>query len=380
MPSRRGHGEGSIYQRSEDGRWCTVVDLGYVNGKRKRKYIYGDTRKEVAEKLKVVLRDQQQGLPIAAERLTVAACLSRWLADVVKGTVRPTTYTSYEGTVRLHIVPTLGRIELSKLTAQHVTALLNAKGEAGLSPRSVKYIRTVLRVALNQAVKWNLVVRNVVTLVPTPRVERHEAMAFTPEQARRFLEAIRGERLEALYSVALALGLRQGEALALHWSDVNLDAGTLRVRHALQRVDGKLSLVQPKTEQSRRTIDLPPPTVAALRAHWERQMEERQVAGTRWKEHGLVFTTKIGTPLEKGNVFKWFKKMLEAADLPDMRFHDLRHCCASLLLAQNVHPKVVQEILGHSQIAMTLDLYSHVIPSVKKDAAALMGTLLAANE
>ena len=201
-------------------------------------------------------------------------------------------------------------------------------------------------------------------------------MAWTPEQARRFLAAVRGDRLEALYAVALAVGMRQGEALALHWSDVDLDAGTVRVRYSLQRINGKLTLVQPKTETSRRTIDLPLQAIAALRAHWDRQMDERRLAGTTWKEHGLVFTTQRGTPLDKGNVHKWFKALLACAGLPHMRFHDLRHCCASLLLAQNVHPKVVQEILGHSQIAMTLDLYSHVLPSVRKDAATLMSDLL----
>ena len=385
---RRGHGEGSISLR-KDGRWWARVDLGVVEVKdkdgttrrtRKRKQIYGKTRKEVAEKLKILLRDQQQGLSIAAERQTVTQFLTRWLSDVVQGSVRARTHESYKTTVERHIIPMLGRHDLAKLTAQHVNTLLKTKAAEGLSATTVKYIRTILRVALNQAVKWDLVPRNVIAAVPVPRIERHEVRAMTPDEARRFLDAIRGNRLEALYTVALALGLRQGEALGLHWADVDLDTGTLRVRWSLQRIAKTLQLVAPKTEHSKRTITIPPPAVAALRAHRVRQMEERLRAGAAWQDTGLVFTTPIGTPLDKANLGKRFKAVLKQVGLPSMRFHDLRHCCASLLLAQNVHPKVVQEILGHSQISMTLDLYSHVLPAAKSDAADLMGRLLTGTE
>jgi integrase len=379
MSARRGHGEGSISQR-QDGRWTARVDLGYVNGKRKRKQIYGKTRKEVAEQLKVLLLQQHQGLPIAPERQTVEQFLHRWLADVVAGSVRPRTYDSYRTTVQRHILPPLGRQPLVKLNAQHITALLKAKSTEGLSPRTVKYIRTVLRIALNQAVKWDLIPRNVVSVVPAPRIERYEVGTFTPEQAQQFLNAVKGDRLEALYTVALALGLRQGEALGLRWADVDLDHGILRVRTALQRIDGKLTLVPPKTEKSKRTIDLPPIAVQTLRAHYARQLEERLQAGAQWQDYGLVFASRMGTPLEKSGVGKRFRALLGNAGLPLMRFHDLRHCCASLLLAQNVHPKIVQEILGHSQISMTLDLYSHVLPSAKRAAAHMMDDMLRAND
>ena len=299
MGTRRGHGEGSIYQRG-DGLWCTAVDLGYVNGKRKRKYIYGQTRKEVADKLKVVLRDQQLGLPITTERQTVEQFLTRWLTDVVEASVRPRTFESYSSTARLHIIPALGRLELTKLTAQHVQALLRTKSREGLSAQSVRNVRAVLRIALNQAVRWDLIPRNVATLVSPPRAERHEVPTFTPEEARQFLAAARGDRLEALFTVALALGLRQGEAFGLRWPDIDLDHGVLRVRTSLQRIHGKLTFTQPKTEKSRRTISLPATTVAALRAHRVRQMEERLAAGSRWEDHNLVFANTEGKPLEKG--------------------------------------------------------------------------------
>jgi integrase len=375
MASRRGHGEGAIYLRESDQRWVASVDLGSANGKRKRKVLYGKTRKDVAEKLKVVLREQQQGLPIHAERQTVGQYLSAWLTDVVKPSVRPKTFRSYEGIVRIHLTPALGRYQIAKLTPQHVQQLLNAKLAAGLSPRSVQYLRDVLRNALGQAMKWGLVTRNVATLAEPPRVPHHEMRFLTPDQARGLLAASRGERLEALYTVALALGLRQGESLGLRWQDVDFAAGTLHVRYALQRVDGTLQLVEPKTNQSRRTLNMPPTVTTALQAHRERQELDRSAAGDRWVETGLVFTTRKGTPLDARNVTGWFKKLLTSAELPDMRWHDLRHSCASLLLAQRVPPRVAMEVLGHSHISQTMR-YSHVIPELQAAAAASMERVL----
>lgn len=212
MGTRRGHGEGSIYQR-QDGRWCTAVDLGYVNGKRKRKVIYGKTRKDVAEQLKVVLRDKQQGIPVVTERQTVDQFLTCWLADVVA----PKTHHSYSEIVRLHLVPTLGKTPLTKLSPQDVQSLLSSKLADGLSPRTVAYIRNVLSMALGQALKWGLVARNVATLVTAPRVERTAIKPLTHSQSRTLLQAAQGDRLEALYRVALSLGLRRGEVLALRW-------------------------------------------------------------------------------------------------------------------------------------------------------------------
>jgi len=198
---------------------------------------------------------------------------------------------------------------------------------------------------------------------------------LSPDEARTLLTAARGERLEALYTVALALGLRQGESLGLHWEDVNFATGTLRVRYALQRVDGSLQLVEPKTSQSRRTLIMPPTVATALQAHRKRQALERAAAGDRWVETGLVFTTRKGTPLDARNVTGWFKKLLTSAGLPDMRWHDLRHSCASLLLAQRVHPRVAMDVLGHSQISQTMR-YSHVIEELQAAAAASMEEIL----
>jgi integrase len=373
--ARRGHNEGSIHKRP-DGRWVGVLHLGYKDGKRDRKYFYGKTQKEARQKLEAAKRDLERGLPVDIERQTVAQFLDRWLADVVRPKVRPSTYDSYAGHVRLYLKPTLGHHQLTKLTPQHVQSLLNEKLAAGLSPRTVQYMRSVLRNALNQAMKWDLVARNVATLVDPPRSRRPEVRPLTPEQARAFLGAVKGDRLEGLFTVAVALGLRQGEALGLRWEDIDLDAGTLRVRHTIQKINGEWCFVEPKTDRSRRTIVMPAATITALRAHRRRQAEERLAAGARWQDWHLVFPSAVGTPLNGSNVTHRLQRILESANLPRQRFHDLRHCCASLLLAQHVPMRVVMEILGHSQISLTMDTYSHVMPALQHEAASLMDAIL----
>lgn len=306
--------------------------------------------------------------------------------------LRARTLRSYRDTVRLHIAPTLGPVRLTKLTPQHVQKWLNGlrgaaaasrpkvgrPAPAGLSSRTVAYARTVLRIALGQAMRWGLVQRNAAALVSPPRVERKEVEPFTVDEARSFIKAVEGHRLEALYTVALALGLRQGEALGLRWEDVDLDAGTLSVRFQIQRVKGEgLQLVELKTTSSRRSIELPETVVKALRCHRVRQLEERLAAGADWRDKGLVFTTGIGTPLDSRNVLGAFKKLLTGAKLRAQRFHDLRHGAATLLLAQGVSARAIMDFLGHSQIGITYNLYSHMIPELRRDAARKMDTILA---
>jgi integrase len=246
---------------------------------------------------------------------------------------------------------------------------------AGLTPRTVQHIHATLRTALDQAVKWDFAPRNVAMLVDAPRVRRAEVKPFTPDKARKFLDAAREDRLEGLYAVAM-LGLRQGEILGLRWPDINLVAGTVSVRQSLQRVGGKLTAVDTKTDRSRRSVRLPQVTAAALVRHQARQQEERQSAGSLWKENDFVFTTTIGTPMDGPTVTHRFQNLLQSAGLPRMRFHDLRHTCATLLLAQGVHPRVVMEILGHSQIAITMNLYSHVIPAMQEEVATRLDEIL----
>ncbi len=373
--AKRGQNEGTIYKR-KDGRWVAAVSLGYQAGKLKRKTFYGKTRREVQEKLTATLRDRQQGLPIVTERQTLGQFFDRWLEGCVKPSVRPRTHFSYAQLVRLYIKPELGHIQLAKLSPEDVQAFMNARLKAGLSARTVQYLRAVLRRALGQALKWGLVARNVATLVDPPRYKRPQVIPLSHEESRTFLQSIKGERLEALFSVALALGMREGEALGLRWQEVDLQARTLRVNVALQRIEGKLLLVEPKTERSRRTLPLPESIVATLRLHRVHQLEDKMIAGDRWKESGLVFTSSIGTPLLARNVVRKFHSLLKKAGLPHHRFHDLRHSCASLLLAQGVPARTVMEILGHSQINLTLNTYAHVMPAMMRDAANVMDSVL----
>jgi integrase len=262
--------------------------------------------------------------------------------------------------------------------ACRVQAFLNAKAATSLAPRTVAYIRAVLRQALGQAERWAMVSRNVARIVEPPRVPRREVRSFSPDQARQFVDAIRGDRLEALYLVALGTGLRQGEILGLAWTDVDLVAATLTVRNALQRVNGKLELVEPKSATSHRIVALPAFVAEGLRAHRTRQLTDRLLAGSHWHEdpRGLVFTTTVGTPMDGIAVTRRFQARLLSAGLPRQRFHDLRNACASLMLAQGVAPRVVMETLGHSQISLTLNTYSHVIPALGRAAAEQMDAML----
>lgn len=372
---KRGQGEGSIYKR-KDGRWNAVVNLGYQNGKLRRKYLYGKTRSEVADKLATELHNNQQGISVIPERQTVRQFLERWLTDCVKPSVRPATFISYDQQVRVHIAHQLGHIQLTKLSPQQIQAYMNDRLKAELSPKTVKYHLSILRMALGQALKWNLVARNAAMLVDPPRVAKYEVQAITPEQARIFLQAIQGDRLEALFTVALSLGLRRGEALGLRWADIDFQNRTLRVNQSLQRLEGRLQITELKTKSSRRILDLPETLINKLREHRTRQLEEKMLTGPHWQETGLVFTSGIGTPVDPRHVKRRLDPLLKKAKLPHFRVHDLRHFCASLLLAQGVPLKVVSDILGHSQIGITADLYTHVLPSLRKEAIDLMGSIL----
>jgi integrase len=373
MATRRGNGEGTIRQRN-DGRW--EAQLSLPGGKRKS--IYGKSKKEAREALYMAIKQLDQGLDLGAPSQTLGDFLERWLADTVRPRLAPKTHKTYRDLMRVHVIPTLGPMRLDRLTAQHVATLLREKADAGLSPATVNHIRSVLRNALNRAVKWNLLVRNPVILTDPPRQERKRVVPLQPEEARRALEAVRGHRLEALFTVALFLGLRQGEVLGLRWVDVDLEARTLAITQALQRVDGALILKSPKTEKSRRRLTLPPSVVAALRAHRDRQATERQTAGVHWKESGLIFTTTIGTPIDPRNALRIWQNLLAGAGLPRRTFHVTRHTAVSMLINEGVPLKVIQEILGHSVLSTTADVYGHLYPQAFTEAAEAMERALGA--
>ena len=367
--TRRGHGEGSIYQRS-DGRWAACISL--EGGKRKT--LYGKTRREVQEQLKTALHEQQKGLLATGPQQKVGQFLTHWLEDVHKRSIRPRTYERYEEIVRLHLVPGIGHHQLQKLLPQHLQAFYTKKLEEGLSSTTVVSFHNVLHKALETAVRWNLIARNPCDLVSPPRRKRYEIRPLSLQQIQQFLAIARGHRQEALFILALSTGMRRGELLALKWQDLDLEQGTLQVRRILTRIPSKLpgrgyEEAEPKTDKGRRSIALPSLAAEALRQHRLRQTEAKLKAGPDWQDRDYVFCTSIGTHLNPTrDVLDALKSLLEQAGLPDIRFHDLRHSCATMLVGMNVHPKIVQEILGHSQISMTMDIYSHILPTMQEEA------------
>lgn len=342
----------------------------------KRKTIYGKRYKDVREKLTEAMANADKGLIFDADNLKAGDYLDRWLNDAVKDTVRPTTYERYEGLVRKHIKPAIGRHKLTSLTPTHVRSLYREKLDAGLAPRTVQYIHVTLHKALKQAVADGLIPHNATEAVKPPQVRQDEIHPLTPEEAKTLLETISGDRLEALYILAVHTGLRQGELLGLKWEDVDFEDATLRVRRTLTTAKGGPILSEPKTRGSRRTVKLTKAACDALRSHLNRQLGEIDQAGGLWRPggfDGLVFASEVGQPLDRRKVTaRHLKPLLKRAGLPDIRFHDLRHTCATLLLMRNVNPKVVSEMLGHATIAITLDTYSHVLPNMRDQAASAM--------
>ncbi|CAA9246761.1 MAG: Integrase [uncultured Chloroflexia bacterium] len=353
MAKRRGNGEGSVYRR-KDGLWVGQYKVQTSKGI-KTKYIYSKTRKVVASKLAAAIAERNSGVVYDSEGLTVGDYLVEWLQSV-RGTVRERTWKRSEEVVRIHLVPDLGKTRLDRLGALQVQALYRSKLDSGLSARTVRMIHTTLHKAMKQAVRWALVPRNVAEAVDPPRERGTEIRPLNEEQVMDLLRAARGEMFEALYVVAVTTGMRSGELLGLQWGDVDLEAGTLQVRRTV--FNGRIEA--PKTSKGRRSIRLTRASVVALRE--------------RAKDSEWVFCTGAGKPVSVHNVHnRSWKPLLKKAGLPPhTRFHDLRHTCATLLLTKGVHPKIVQEMLGHSTISITLDTYSHVLPNLQGEAVRAM--------
>jgi integrase len=376
---QRGNGEGSIYEHKRNGkkvgyRGCYVV---HTAAGPKRRYVSGKTRDEVHDKLIEALGNRAQGLVFDAGNLTVGEYLSQWLKDSVKGTVRPSTFEVHRHMIEPHIVPALGRLKLKDLNPAHVRGFYREKLDSGLSGATVRKMHSVLRKALKQAVLDGLIPRNVCEAVKPPKVERKKIKPLDRQQAKTLLEAASGDRLEALYVLAVHTGMREGELLGLKWEDVDLERGVLRLRRSLVREGGKTTLGDLKTPKSRRSIRLTHAAAEALRSHLERQLEEMERLGSLYQPGRLVFATESGTLINPSNLRnRSFKPLLKRAGLPDICFHDLRHTCATLLLSQGTHPKLVQELLGHATIAMTLDTYSHFLPSMGDQTVRAMEAAL----
>jgi integrase len=303
--------------------------------------------------------------------------LEDWLTSI-QHSVRPRTWRRYAEYVRLHIKPTLGTVTLSSLEARDLQHLYSGRMRAGLSPTSILHLHRALHRALSQAQLWGLVDVNVTTLVHPPKYDGIEVQALSPEEADGFLNAARGDRLETLYVLAITTGMRQGELLGLRWRDIDLERRSIRVTGSLQYIPGQgLVRSQPKTRKSRRQVLLTHLGVKSLRHHRLQQDTQRSRSGERWRELDFVFTSKDGHPLYATNVInRSLPRILRSAGLRKIRFHDLRHTTATLLLGQGVHPKIVSEMLGHSNVGITLDLYSHATPTMQEVATSALDAIL----
>ncbi len=371
----RGHGEGSITHR-KDGRWQCQISIKNDKGKTERKTLYGKTKKEVQEKLRLAINEQKQGTLATGPRQTLAVYLPYWLENICKPLVRKATHKQYRSALNAHFLPALGQLTLQNLRPEHIQSLYADMVEDGLAASTIGAIHAVLHKALEDAIKWNFVSRNVSSLVSLPRIERPEMHVLTPEQAHKLLETAKGSRIEVLLILAITTGARRGEMLALRWNDVDLEKGVMNICRTMSWVSGYGYVEnEPKTKAGRRRIMLTDAAIAALKEHKVRQKEARVIAGDEWKERDIVFSNIYGSFLNPNAVLVWYHSLLEKAGLPDMRFHDLRHSAATILLVMGVHPKVVQELLGHSTIAMTMDVYSHLLPSMHQDATDKMNTL-----
>ena len=388
---RRGRGEGSIRERS-DGRWEVRVDLGRgADGKRRRKSAFAPTQAAAVASLKRLAGRQIDGHLLSTSTPTVASYLEDWVATNADSW-RPSTRRGYRRAIDGFLVPTFGALRLEQLTPALIQRWLTQHKTAHGARRRISLAHATLRSAIADAQRLQLVSINAATLVKVPRVTSRTIAPLDVDQARVFLGVSAKHRLGALFSVALACGLRLGEATGLRWEDVDMTTGELRIRQQLQRVGKLLVLQELKTAKSRRTLALPQVCLEALKDHRKEQLEERLKAGPRWADSGLVFTTfrickegkglhfKVGAPLHPRNVLRTLHDLLKTANLPRVRFHDLRHSAASLLIAEGVELVEVSMLLGHSELRVTADLYGHMLKQTAAKAARRMDVMLGGSQ
>ncbi|WP_406730116.1 tyrosine-type recombinase/integrase [Streptomyces sp. NBC_01794] len=396
----RANGDGTVYQR-KDGRWEAAGYVLAAGNTRKRVRVYGITRKDALTKLTEKIAASNRGLPVATADSTVSAYLTYWLDGVAVHHLRENTHTRYAACIRLHLNPGLGAKKLARLTTRDVRTFLDglrttcqccaqerdtdrrrccAIGqccEKRLSPLTVTYVHAVLKSALEHAVREDELPRNVARNVKTATPRPRRFQPLTAVEARQLLHAANSDRLHALYELALRTGLRKGELLGLHWEDLDLDGGTATIHRSLQRTrTGGLTTLHTKTRASERRIALPTECAHSLKNHRERQQEERRVAGTAWSDSGLVFITPTGGPLDPANLTRRFGRLLNRAGLRRIRFHDLRHSTATLLLEQGVDLVVIKELLGHAHIGVTAGVYAHVRLRLQRQAIDTLGNAL----
>lgn len=368
MVKRRGNNEGTIYQR-QNGRWVAQVR---IEGQRLGKSF--STQKECRSWIKDMQEQIENGLSVDGFKMTVHDLFKMWL-ESIQGSVRPRTLDQYQGVVRNHLEPVLGEIKLRELQPYQIQQLYNSLLAEGKSNRTVQLVHSVIHRALVVGQQLGLVGRNPASAVTPPKVPQKEMQVLDDNQARQLLIAAQGDRYEAMYYLAITTGLRQGELLGLKWEDIDFSSGILQVKRQLQRVPGKgVRLSEPKTKAGRRQIQLGPESVNQLIIHRRRQDIERE--GEEWEEHSLIFPSSVGTPTGQRNLHRFYKRLLKKAGLPDIRFHDLRHTAATLMLLNGIPLIVVSRRLGHSKPSVTLDIYGHYLPGMQAEAAVMMDELV----
>lgn len=363
-------------KKNPSGTWTMIVDLPNdpATGKRRQKRVTADTRKELETKAAAVIHTAETGF-IEPRAVTFGAFYERW-CEAKAPTLSPSTARRYRDSGRLHLTAIAG-MKLPRITPGDVQRLYAELLASGLSGTSVRHLHNTLHCALSDAVKWGLVARNVCDAVDPPARSRVEMKTWNPQQASAFLAAAASDELEALWRLAITTGMRRGELLGLKWADVDFDGNALSVRRSLSRGDtSRLIEREPKTQAGRRRIALSLETIESLRRHRVRQLEYRLSVGIVYEDRDLVFANPFGVYIHPNTLARDFARLTRAANLPRIRFHDLRHTSATLLLAEGVHPKIVQERLGHSDIAMTLNRYSHVTPHMQSAAANALESAL----
>jgi integrase len=376
MARTRADGEGTITKRA-DGRWQGRLSLGVgPDGQRRRLSLYGRTRIEVVDKMRAARTRVADGLPPTDSAGTVGAYLRWWAESILPGTVRETTAYGYWRLIETHLLPRIGHHRLGRLAPAHVHDMLRDLEAEGRGPNTRRNVRAVLRRALAHAERWGLVPRNVAALVDAPRGTTKTDDALDLEGVKQLIAGAEGDRLEALWLIAVTVGLRKGEALALTWNDVNLNAAEVTVRGTLRRLPGRgLTVNAPKSERGARTVALPSIAVEALRRRRQTQRLER-MAVKHWTDTGYVFTTEVGTPIDPDNLQRAWRKLTARAGLGVLRFHALRHTAATLALDRGVPLEVISRQLGHAGYAITADVYAHVGRSAQRDAADAMQAVL----
>ena len=359
---RRARGEGSVFQR-KDGRWVVQIELGDGN----RKQFYVKTQKEGIKKLREAQSELEKGTLATGPQQKLKDYIENWIENVHKDKLRISTYVKYKKLIK-YIVADLGDTMLQKLTPQQVRKFYTDMGKRGLSSKIINATHGVLHVALDNAVLWNYVSRNVCDLVKPPRIVSREVIPLTLEQAQKLFSYARKHHLEMLLTMAVVTGMRRGEMLALRWSNVNFETRSLLVLHTVDYIP-KYGYVQtePKTKTGKRAISLPYFLIDMLKLHKQEVLEQKHKQGDKWENRDLVFPDLQGGYLNPSYLLRVFKKLLQEAGIPHMHFHDLRHSAATILLGMGVNMKMIQELLGHSDIAITLGLYSHLVPAMQQD-------------